>query len=189
MELGKFDLYKLPLKSLTEGESHEFDYTLGNQFFTDIDGSEFNQGDVEVMLDIKRTGSTFELQFDIVGSVKVPCDRCLENMEIEIDAEEMIYVKFGREFNDEDDSVIIVPEEEGELNIAWLMYEFIALSIPLKHTHPLGECNPEMSSVLSQHVAHDPDEIYSDDDQETTTKETTETDPRWDKLKKLIDNN
>lgn len=34
--------------------------------------------------------------------------------------------------------MVIVPEEDGYINVAWFMYEFIALSIPMKHVHAPG---------------------------------------------------
>ena len=33
-----------------------------------------------------------------------------------------------------------IPEEEGEINIAWFLYEFVVLDIPIKHVHEPGKC-------------------------------------------------
>ena len=39
------------------------------------------------------------------------------------------------EYAEEGDNLIVIPEEEGEINVAWFMYEFVALAIPMKHVH------------------------------------------------------
>ena len=88
--------------------------------------------------------------------------------------------------------MVIVPEAEGEINIAWFLYEFIALTIPLKHVHPAGKCNKTMSMKLKKHSARsadDEDEDDFDDGSDADDMTNEETDPRWDELKKLIDNN
>ncbi len=186
--MGKFDLYKLPLKSLSEGVTHSYEYQLDNKFFAALEGSEFQSGDVYVWLDLLRTGNTFELDFEMEGSVQVPCDRCLDEMSIEIETLEKLYIKFGSEYQEEEADIIVIPEADGEINIAWNMYEYIALSIPMKHTHPEGECNAEMSKRLkSIELLDDDDEIGDDEDSEPNLEK--EIDPRWAGLKKLIDNN
>lgn len=186
--MGKFDLYKLPLKSLSEGVAHSFEYQLDSKFFAALEGSEFQSGDVYVWLDLIRTGNTFELDFEMEGEVQVPCDRCLDEMSVEIDTLEKLYIKFGNEYSEEDADIIVIPEADGEINIAWNMYEYIALSIPMKHTHPEGECNAEMSNRLKsiELLDIDEDECPSEENNESETKEI---DPRWAELKKLKDNN
>ena len=192
--MGKFNLYKIPLKSLPEG-TQNYEYHLDDQFFKNIDGPEVQRGSVDVALSVKRTGGTFELKFAINGIILIPCDRCLDNMDFEVATNEHLYVKFGSEYSEENDDVVIVPEAEGEINIAWFLYEFIALTIPLKHVHPAGKCNKTMSMKLKKHSARSADDGDEDDngifDDESDADDMTneEIDPRWDELKKLIDNN
>ena len=91
--------------------------------------------------------------------------------------------------------MVVIPESDGELNIAWFLYEFIALTIPLKHVHQAGKCNKSMSAKLRKHAARSMDESedaasYDDDDVvDEVPGEGEEPDPRWDELKKIIDNN
>lgn len=191
--MGKFNLYKLPLKSLPEGTLN-YEYKLDNLFFKNIDGPEFQQGNLDVTLTVKRSGDTFELNFDIAGVIQIPCDLCLDSMDYEVATKEKLFVKFGKEFSDENDNVVIIPESEGELNIAWFLYEFIALTIPLKHVHPTGKCNKAMTKKLHKHKAKDANEEGMDDNQfedddEVIADEEVETDPRWDELKNIVDNN
>ena len=76
------------------------------------------------------------------------------------------------------------------------MYEFIALAIPMKHVHAPGKCNKAMSSKLSKHLRTtsddemDEDSFVPEESNELVNDDTeTAVDPRWDELKKILDNN
>ncbi len=188
--MAKFSLYKIPLKTLSQG-THTFEYVLDRKFFDAIDGEEVRKGNVSVTVNVKRTSSSFEFEFDIKGMVKVPCTRCLDDMKQEVDTRNRLIVKFGKEYSEESDEIVIIPEDEGEINIAWFLYEFIALSIPIKHVHPAGECNRVVSSKFRKHRAVSVDEEDDDNDGDTDEEdfaeeeESTSSDPRWDALKGL----
>ena len=191
--MGKFNLYKIPLKSLPEG-TQNYEYHLDDQFFKNIDGPEVQRGSVDVALSVKRTGGTFELKFAINGIILIPCDRCLDNMDFEVATNEHLYVKFGSEYSEENDDVVIVPEAEGEINIAWFLYEFIALNIPMKHVHAPGKCNKGMVGKLSKHLRisaddEDDDDIAVELPEGDISEGPQEIDPRWNELKKILDNN
>ncbi len=191
--MGKFSLYNIPLKGLAEG-AHKFEYILNDQYFKSIGDadSDIKRGTVNVEVSVKRISSTFEFNFTLTGQVYVPCDRCLDDMAIDIDTKNRLIVKFGQEYSEESDEIVIIPENEGEINIAWFLYEFVTLSIPMKHVHPPGKCNKMMSSKLNKYKA-----VSSDDDAEEDVSDSIEeidletdtdnNDPRWDTLKGLID--
>ena len=83
----------------------------------------------------------FEMNFQIEGVVVVPCDRCLDDMEIPIDTHNRLVVKFGKEYAEESDEVVVIPEEEGAINLAWFLYEFIALAVTHEDVHRRDKCN------------------------------------------------
>ena len=196
--LGKFDIYKIPLKTLTVG-SHSYDFELDGEYFKKIDSQEVQRGKVTAKVLVTNDGVNYELKFQLEGIVQVPCDRCLDDMDLPITHKGRLIVKFGETFAEEGDDIIIIPEAEGEINIAWFLYEFIALSIPIKHIHAPGKCNRLMSSKLKKHSAKSTDddddeeiEVEFEDSEPITDFEASEpqqTDPRWDELKKIIDNN
>ena len=193
--MARFSLYNISLKNLSAGV-HTYEYELDRKFFDAIDGDEVKKGNVKVAVTVRRTSSTFEFNFNLKGVVQVPCTRCLDDMDQEVDAKNRLIVKFGKEYSEESDEIVIIPEDEGEINIAWFLYEFIALTIPIKHVHPAGECNRIVSSKLRKHRAvstdeGDEDEVDTDEEEDFTDEEDTPTnDPRWDALKGLnIDEN
>ena len=126
---------------------HTFEYALDDRFFAAIDGEEVKRGSVAVTVLVNRTSTSFEMDFDLNGTVQIPCTRCLDDMNQEVNTHDRLIVKFGRVYSEESDEIVIIPETDGEINIAWFLYEFIALAIPIKHVHP-GECNRVVSSSL-----------------------------------------
>ncbi len=193
--MGKFDKYKIDLKGMQSG-SVKYEFVLDNLYFTHIDGPEVQKGKVNVELTVKRTSRAFELSFQTDGMVWVPCDRCLDEMEQPVSSSDKLMVKFGHEYAEEGDNLIVIPEEEGEINVAWFMYEFIALSIPMKHVHAPGKCNKAVTSKLSKHLRTNADDDNEDSYEsvggnDIVVEEETEEqiDPRWNELKKILDNN
>jgi uncharacterized metal-binding protein YceD (DUF177 family) len=190
--LGKFDKYKIDLKGMRT-DSARYEYLLDNTFFANIDSPEVQKGKVTVVLTIKRSAHAFELNFQTEGVVWVPCDRCLDDMEQPVSSTDKLMVKFGRTLSEEGANLLVIPEDEGELNVAWYMFEFVALAIPMKHVHPPGKCNKAMSGKLRKHLRTTPDEEGEEgfDEEPALTDIAGEVnapiDPRWNDLQSLLD--
>ena len=75
----------------------------------------------------------------------------------------------------EDDDVVMVDDEEGILDLSWLIYELIVLAIPIKHVHAPGKCN----SVMTQKLEELSGTVRSGEE------EAEAIDPRWEALMKL----
>ena len=208
--MGTLKTYQIDLKSLSLADTYKIEYVLDNGFFESVDGPEVRQGKVNVSLSIVRMSSAFELGFRIKGVVTVSCDRCLEDMEIPVETINRLIVTFGETYTETSDEQVIISEEEGFINVAWYMYEFIALAIPIKHVHEPGECNEVMASKLKELCVDDVSEdgeISEDDDSEFSDEEDSEfsedkgretsghekggkpADPRWEALRNLIGDN
>lgn len=157
--MGKLDGYKVDLKGMAT-DTVSYRWQADNDFFSAVQGSDIKQGLLDVALRVKRTSGAYELEFQLQGEVEVTCDRCLESMNQPIDAFCTLRVVMGEDFVDDGDMVVI-PEREGVINVAWNIYEFAALQIPLRHVHPDCEALSESS-------------------------EEERVDPRWADLKKLI---
>ena len=170
-------------------DTAEYQYQLDNDFFLDLDAPEVQKGQVNVTLKVRKTSGIYQLDFHTEGKVVVICDRCLDEMEQPIETEDRLKVKLGSEYSEVDD-MVVVPEEEGYINVAWFIYEFIALSIPMKHVHAPGKCNKDMVSKLSKHLRVSGDDEDDDDFlKEDSSDEPQTIDPRWNELKKILDNN
>ena len=191
--MGKFDAYRVDFRNIAQAEVRKYEYLLDNKFFIDIDGPEVQKGKVNVTLTVTHKISSFELLFHITGSVYVSCDRCLDDMEIPVETDNRLIVKLGKEYAEESDEVLVISEDEGTLNLAWFVYEFVALAIPMKHVHAPGKCNRTMTSKLKKHSVkrsdnEDMDDFVGDDElaQADDKPEMQESDPRWDALKDIM---
>ena len=185
--LGKLSKYKVELKNMLT-DTAEIVYQLDNQFFLDLDAPDVQKGQVNVVLKVRKTSGIYQLDFHTEGKVIVICDRCLEEMEQPIETDDRLKVKLGADFAEIDD-MVVVPEEDGYINVAWFIYEFIALSIPMKHVHAPGKCNKDMVNKLSKHLRVSGDDEEEFDGMEDTDDKPQEIDPRWNELKKILDNN
>ena len=74
-----------------------------------------------------------------------------------------------------------------------MIYDTVVLAIPIKHVHPLGKCNRQMSAMLKKHRARTNDEdsdlendlIDEIDNLDAESSSDGGSDPRWNALKKL----
>ena len=90
-----------------------------------------------------------------------------------------LVIKFGPEYNDDNDEILIIPHEYYEINISQFIYELVILSIPSKKIHPKvidGSMNSEALQKFKEL------EINNN----TSIKKEGDIDPRWDTLKNLI---
>lgn len=164
--------YKIELRNM-EADACEYKYEVHDKFFADIEALEIHKGDLCVTVRVGKVFDAFQIEIHSKGVVTLVCDRCLDEMEWPVDTNDMLTVKFGENASD-DDEVVVIPEEDGGIDLAWHIYEFVALSLPLQHHHADGLCNPDMMKMLSEHT--------SDNEKE----DGTNTDPRWNDLKKIL---
>ena len=163
------DSFKIDLKGLDEGDNR-FRFDVDDAYFEAIEAPQIKRGNISVDLSIHRCGSAYTLDFHTEGTVHVPCDICLEDMEIPVSADNRLTAKLGEEYS-EDDDLITVDEAEGLIDVSWFVYEFIALSVPIKHEHPESGCNPEMLRLIKGHTPGQGDKAGID--------------PRWSELEKI----
>ncbi|MCR4852736.1 MAG: DUF177 domain-containing protein [Prevotella sp.] len=165
--------FKIDLKGLEATEVVR-EYSLSDDYFEAIDAPEVKSGSLHVSVTIRKLTGFFELLFHIEGTVRIPCNLCLDDMDQPIETDNRLEAKFGT-YESEDDEVVTVDENEGILDLSWLIYEFVALAIPIRHVHAPGKCNPAMLKALEEHSSDRSSDVESDQ----------ETDPRWEALRKL----
>lgn len=190
--MGKFSEFNLPLKSLTEG-THEFCFHLGPEFFSNMENTDIHGANLEVKLTVVYARDIYELSFHITGDIVLLCDRCLDEMTLPVDATYNINVQYGADYDDSSDNLLIIPESDRDLNVSYMIYDTVVLEIPIKHVHPAGKCNRQMSAMLKKHRAHVPgdtdteleDQLIDEIDTMDESDPQPESDPRWDALKNL----
>jgi len=170
-------LYSIPLAGLKEGR-YTYDFTIGDDFFEPFKESEIHRGDLKANVVLNKRSSHLELLITIDGSAEVMCDRCLELFFIRLSCINRLIVKQGKEWDDSDPEIIIMPVEQQNLDLRQFLYEFMHLALPIKRIHAddsegNSTCDPEMIRKLGDHLIAG--EQLAD--------------PRWDELRKLKESN
>ncbi len=172
----KLKEFNIPFSGLKLGK-HEFVYEIENAFFESFDYQEFNGASIQVKAILEKMNTMMELKIKAKGTVNVDCDLTGEPYDQPISSDLHLVVKFGEEYNDEDDEILIIPHGEHQFNIAQYIYEMLVLAVPQKRVHP-GVADGTLKSDILEKL----EELQPKEKKEQTDK----TDPRWDDLKKLL---
>ena len=169
--------YLIPFSGLKIGK-HQFDYQLDNTFFKHFDYDEFNDASIKVNIVLEKKTTMLELDFKHKGTVNVPCDVSGEEFDLPIKGKFKLLVKFGDEFNDENEELLILPHGEFQFSVAQYIYETIVLSVPLRRVHP-GIKDGSLTEVIQKLESLAPKEGKAEEQKD-------DIDPRWENLKKLL---
>lgn len=172
--------FTIPFVGLKVGE-HHLDFIIDNTFFEHFEFDEFNNANInlDVLLDKKTTLLEFTLTYN--GYVNVNCDVSNEPYDQEIEGKYHFVVKFGEAFNDENEDLLILPHGSYEVNIQQYVYESLVLGLPTRRIHPGIEDGTLQSDILDKL-----EELSPKANSESKKDTTEDTDPRWDTLKKLL---
>ena len=168
--------YTIPISGLKEG-SHSYYFEIGSEFLGLFEESEIREGELKASVEADRLISHIDITIRIDGTVRISCDRCLGIFSLPVSCENRLLVKFGKLHDESDPDIISLTEEENELDLSQYFYEYILLALPIQRLHPADEsgnstCDPEMIKRLNEHIIND----------------DIGTDPRWDELKKIMNN-
>ena len=167
--------YIISFRGLNIGK-HEYEYMLNDAFFEGLEYAEFHKGEVRVDLRLNKQEVMLTLDFIVRGHVIVPCDRCGDDCKIKIKGEYQLFVKpHGESDITADEDALVLGSKDGELDIAHHLYEYTALSLPVKRVHlKVSQCNQEVIEKLKHIEREEAEEPV---------------DPRWEQLKNLKFNN
>ncbi len=174
---GQFDICLVDIKA---GEGVHREYSLDDGFFDAMSSPVLGRGKLTALVDVRRQQKDYTMRIACEGFVVCPCDRCLGDVEVEVNVQEDFIVALGQGDADE---VVYVDNAEGTLNVAWTIFETIAVSLPCKCVHANGGCDEAMMAKLSEHA------VDGQGKGGAGNWHKAESDPRWDELKKLLDNN
>lgn len=170
----QLDEFIIPLTGSTKGVS-EHSFSLNKSFFDHFEDDEILDSNVEVTMTLKKEMRHFEMDFNLNGILSINCDRCLEPMNIYIDFDNELIVKYGERYEEVDDKVVTIGPNEDEINIASFVFEYAKLALPIQRVHDEDDCDSEMLEQMAKYEKRE--EI----------KEEKETDSRWDALAGLKD--
>ena len=139
---------------------HEYDYEVDSKFFQDYKQTDFSNCQAKIKLTLERNTSFLMLKFEVGGNMDVVCDRCGNNLGMELWDEFNLIVKLVEnpdEMNETEDDPDIhyISRTESHLHVADWIYEFVTLSIPMQRSckeEEIGgpQCNKEVLEMLKK---------------------------------------
>ena len=171
--MNKLNEYKIAFRNLKEGV-HFFEFKLDSVFFDCFDTTKGTVANIDAKITLQKSSLLMEIKIELNGVVKAECDRCLSDLDLDINGELQLYVKQSEREEGNDDDYIIVHSNDDYIELGSYLYETYMLNYPIRVLHKDGECDEDMQETLAEYMIEE--------------EEERPTDPRWDELKKLINN-
>lgn len=166
--------FKVQFSGLKLGK-HTFEFVVDDTFFEKLEYSPIDKGEIDVTVELEKKASMLILDFNLLGWVMDTCDRCAIDYKQQLKGEHKIFVKFGDEYDELNEDLLVIPRESYEIDVSQLIYEFIGLNVPLKKV-PCEEsgdtsiCDQDTLGLLKG-----------------SSSEEEKTNPMWDKLNTIKD--
>lgn len=116
---------------------HEYSFEITDRFFERFQQQDFRNCKASIKLLLDKHNGFMMLKFEMGGKVEVTCDRCNNNLPLELWDEFSMTIKMVEEpelMNDQEDDpdVYYISRNESQIDVANWIYEFINLSIPMQ---------------------------------------------------------
>jgi uncharacterized metal-binding protein YceD (DUF177 family) len=138
---------------------HEYDYEVDDKFFSGHE-TEFSNCHAKIHLKLEKNTSFMMLKFEVGGKADVTCDRCGNQLTMDLWDEFNMIVKLVEnpdEMNEseEDPDIYYISRTESHLHLADWIYEFVMLSLPMQkrcNESEMGgpQCNLEILNMLKK---------------------------------------
>jgi len=178
-ELSKYniDIYGL------EDKQYDYEMESGDAFFEELEQDLIEHGHFKTNIVLNKSATMIQLHFHTVGSVTLVCDRSLEPFEHAIDSNDRIILKLGDHNEELTEEIEIINRNTSRINVARYLFDFVALSLPVKKIHPSLRTDEDEIDFLDED--EDGIIVYSSEDQAEKEDQEEKIDPRWEALKKL----
>ncbi|UJP64568.1 YceD family protein [Mongoliitalea daihaiensis] len=178
--------YNIDIVKLRE-DNYTFSFDVTGEFFEHFKADEWVKGaDMQITALLKKTSAVIEVDFQLTGTVRLICDRSLEEFDYPLNIEEKVIYKYGAAEQELSEDLFIITKDTPAINVAQLLYEFILIAIPAKKIHPdyLDEIDEEDFEGEGVYVYIDGEDNF-EEDSPIDSNEKKEIDPRWAILNKL----
>jgi uncharacterized metal-binding protein YceD (DUF177 family) len=118
---------------------HEYNYKVNDRFFEEYQEQEFRKAEAQVKLLLERNNSFMILRFEVGGQAEVTCDRCSNDLPLQLFDEFTVTVKTAEDpeaanEGEDDPDVFYISRTESHIDVKNWIYEFVNLSIPMQKT-------------------------------------------------------
>lgn len=160
--MNPFLPYSIPIQGLKTG-IHQFKYTLDDAFFRSFEGTPVEDGKIEVTLQLDKRADMLLLDVHLTGYTNAECDRCTAPIQLPLNEERELIVKYGDAEGEEDDEVVFIAREASEFNVAQYLYEYVVMALPIRNTYDCeSEPDPPCNRDVLKYLEDKADEGKSD---------------------------
>lgn len=173
--MDKYRNYNVNFSGLKIGK-HEFKFSIDQAFFDLFETEkEFTNAKLDCDVLLERHSTFLDFKISISGTIDLVCDISNQEFSHPVSNEISLLVKFGEEYDDSNEEIIVIPHHESEFNVAQIIYEAVMLSVPMKKLSPNILENDEYQDLLEKFSPKIKEE----------KEDNEEIDPRWAALNKL----
>ena len=157
--MGRNREYEIAFVGLKPGV-HEFSYLIDDRFFEAYQQQDFRNCKANVKLLLEKKTGFLQLKFEVGGTLETICDRCNNNLPLQLWDDFNITVKMVEDpeaanEQEDDPDMYYIAQGESHLDVSNWIYEFINLSIPMQKTCSFEKmdgphCNPQALDVLKK---------------------------------------
>ena len=156
---------------------HAFHFLVDDEFFSRIAYSPIQRGHLNAEVELEKRSDMLVLDIWFEGTVNLPCDRCNEPFDLEVEGGEQVMVKFTEVPMEDEPELIFLPKGSTEFDCTQLLYELILVHLPIQRVHPEVNGKPGCpEDALSRFEREEGQEENPDDDDDESL---------WDVLKDL----
>lgn len=180
--------YRINIVGLSNKVHHFTFEDVGPDLFKEYGSDVLSEGKFQVEVSLDKRETFLEAGFNIRGTARLVCDRSLEPFDYPIHTRRKVVFKYGDQDEEITDEIMIIQRDTAWIELGQYIYEFIALSIPLKKLHPrfqdeAGEDDDNEGRIVYTSGGTDDDDTSGHTDE--NGKDNDDIDPRWNALKKL----
>jgi uncharacterized protein len=165
---------------------HDYEFDVKDSFFKNISDTELEKANIRVKASLTKQNHLMQMNFDISGTVGIPCDRCLKNFDFPVSAIENLVIKHGNQEESTDD-ILVISEGTSEFDVAQYIYEYIMLAIPARRVPcetdaEVFKCDFELLDKLQTLIVNEEADESAETESESEAKSQN---PLWKELNKL----
>lgn len=140
--------YVIPFKGYKVGV-HKLEFPIDKALLESVEDEEMIGAEAVAKVTMTKGASMLTLDVAISGEVTVECDRCLDELQLPVEIEDSLVVKFSEDEEGFDGEVMWLNPADAELDMREWLYETVLLALPYQRVHDsIEECNPEMVKMF-----------------------------------------
>ena len=146
--------FTIPYKGMGNG-IHNLEFDVDSDFFEVFEVSHLKNGKFKILVEMDRRHDSSVFSFDIEGSTKTNCDRCLEFIDLPMYGNFTLHVKHSTE-GESNDEIMYIHPETSTLNLSQIIYEFVLLCMPIVKTYDCeNDVNPTCNLDVLEKLDHE----------------------------------